>query len=89
MAAGFNINRANCPMVYDILGRVLFERYKTNPTIYLYIIISLPSRRESSLLLINLSTIPTRIERLIKFVFVIFIRSKSFCINIDCVIIRV
>jgi hypothetical protein len=87
MAAGFNINRANCPIVYNILGQVLFKRYKTNPTIYLYIVILLPSRRE--LLLTNLSTIPTRIERLVEFVFVIFIRSKSFYINIDCVIIRV
>jgi hypothetical protein len=76
-------------MVYNILGRVLFKRYKTDLIIYLYIVISLPSRRESSSLLTNLSTIPTRIERLVEFAFVIFVRFKSFYINIDCVIIRV
>jgi hypothetical protein len=68
---------------------VLFERYKTNPIIYLYIVILLPFKRDSSSLLTNLSTIPIRIERLVEFVFVIFIYSKSFYINIDCVIIRV
>jgi hypothetical protein len=87
MAAGFNINRANCPTVYNILGRVLFKRYKTDPIICLYIVISLPSKRESSST--NLSTVPARIRRLVEFAFVIFIRSKSFCINVDYVIIRV
>jgi hypothetical protein len=72
-----------------MLGRVLFKRYKTDLTIYLYIVISSPSRRESSSLLTNLSTVPTRIERLVEFAFVIFVRSKSFYINIDCVIVRV
>jgi len=76
-------------MAYNILGRVLFKRYKTNPIIYLYMVILSPSKRDSSSLLTNLSTIPTRIGRLIEFAFVIFIRSKSFYINIDCVIIRV
>ena len=76
-------------MVYSVLRRVLFERYKTNPIIYLYIVISSPSRRDSSSLSTDLSTIPTRIRRLVEFVFVIFIRSKSFYINIDCIIIRV
>ena len=46
-----------------------------------------PSKRESSST--NLSTILTRIKRLIKFAFIIFVRSKSFYINIDYVIIRV
>jgi hypothetical protein len=87
MAADFDINWANCPMAYDVLGRVLFERYKTNPTICLYIVISLPSRRESSLT--DLSTVPAGIGRLVEFAFVIFVCSKSFCINVDCVIIRV
>jgi hypothetical protein len=50
-------------------------------------VISLPSKRESSLT--NLSTVPARIERLVEFVFVIFVRFKSFYINVDCVIIRV
>jgi hypothetical protein len=72
-----------------VLRQVLFERYKTNPIIYLYIVILLPFKRDSSSLLTNLSTIPIRIERLVEFVFVIFIYSKSFYINIDCVIIRV
>ena len=72
-----------------MLGRVLFERYKTDPIICLYIVISSPSRRDSLSLLTNLSTIPARIGRLVEFVFVIFIRSKSFYINIDYVIIRV
>ena len=76
-------------MVYNVLGRVLFERYKTNPTIYLYIVILLPFKRDLLSLLTNLSTIPTRIKRLIKFVFIIFIRSKSFYINVDYIIIRV
>jgi hypothetical protein len=76
-------------MAYNILGRVLFERYKTNLMIYLYIVILLPSRRDSSSLLTDLSTVPAGIGRLVKFVFVIFVRSKSFYINIDCVIIRV
>ena len=89
MAADFNINQANCPMVYNILGRVLFKRYKTNLMICLYIVISLPFRRESLLSLTNLSTVFIRIKRLVEFVFVIFIYSKSFCINIDYVIIRV
>ena len=89
MAAGFNINQANCPMAYNVLGRVLFKRYKTDPIICLYIVISSPSKRDSSSLLTNLSTIPTRIERLIEFIFVIFVRSKSFYINVDYVIIRV
>jgi hypothetical protein len=87
MAAGFNINQANCPIIYNILGRVLFKRYKTNPIICLYIIILLPFRRESSST--NLSTLPTKIRRLVEFVFFIFIYSKSFYINVDCVIIRV
>jgi hypothetical protein len=87
MAAGFNINRANCPMVYNVLGQVLFKRYKTDLTICLYIIILLPSRRESSST--NLSTIPARIRRLVEFAFVIFVYSKSFYINVDYVIIRV
>ena len=89
MAADFNINQANCPMVYNILGRVLFKRYKTNLMICLYIVISLPFRRESLLSLNNLSTVPARIERLVEFVFVIFVRFKSFYINVDYVIIRV
>ena len=76
-------------MVYSVLRRVLFERYKTNPIIYLYIVISSPSRRDSSSLSTDLSTIPTRIRRLVEFVFVIFIRSKSFYINIDYIIVRV
>jgi hypothetical protein len=87
MASGFNINRANCPIVYNVLGRVLFKRYKTDLIICLYIIISLPFKRES--LLTDLSTIPIKIKRLIEFAFIIFIYSKSFYINIDCVIIRV
>jgi hypothetical protein len=57
--------------------------------ICLYIVILLPSRRDSSSLSTNLSTIPAKIRRLVEFVFVIFVCSKSFCINIDCVIIRV
>ena len=65
----------------------MFKRYKTDPIICLYTVISSPSRRESSST--NLSTIPTKIERLIEFAFIIFIRSKSFYINIDYVIIRV
>jgi hypothetical protein len=89
MAAGFNINQANCPIVYDVLGRVLFERYKTNLMICLYIVISSPSRRDSSSLLTDLSTVPARIGRLVEFAFVIFVRSKSFYINVDYVIIRV
>ena len=89
MAAGFNINRANCPTAYNMLGRVLFKRYKTDPIICLYIVILLPSKRDLSSSLINLSTVPTRIERLVEFVFVIFVRSKSFYINIDYVIVRV
>jgi hypothetical protein len=68
---------------------VLFKRYKTNSIICLYIVISLPSKRESSLLSINLSTIPAGIGRLVKFAFVIFVRSKSFYINIDYIIVRV
>ena len=87
MAAGFNINQANCPTAYDVSGRVLFERYKTDPTICLYTVISSPSKRESSLT--NLSTVPAGIGRLVEFAFVIFVRSKSFRINVDCVIIRV
>ena len=87
--AGFDINQANCPIAYNILGRVLFERYKTDLIICLYIVISSPSRRDLSSLSTNLSTIPVRIRRLVEFVFVIFICSKSFYINIDCVIIRV
>ena len=87
MAAGFDINRANCPMAYDVSGRVLFERYKTDPTICLYTVILSPSRRESSLT--DLSTVPAGIGRLVEFAFVIFVRSKSFYINIDCIIIRV
>ena len=74
-------------MIYDVLGRVLFKRYKTDSTICLYIIILSPSRRQSSST--DLSTVSARIKRLVEFVFVIFIRSKSFCINIDCVIVRV
>ena len=88
MAAGFNINRANCPIVYNVLKRVLFKRYKTNLIICLYIVISLPFKRKSSLLT-NLSTIPIKIKRLVEFVFVIFIRFKSFYINVDYVIIKV
>ena len=76
-------------MAYDMLGRVLFERYKTDLIIYLYIVISSSSKRDLSFLLTNLSTIPARIGRLVKFVFVIFVRSKSFRINVDYVIIRV
>ena len=89
MAAGFDINRANCPMAYDVLGRVLFKRYKTDLIICLYMVILSPSRRDSSSLLTDLSTVPVGIGRLVEFAFVIFVRSKSFCINIDCVIIRV
>jgi hypothetical protein len=89
MTAGFNINRANCPIIYNVLGRVLFERHKTDPTICLYIVISSPFKRDSSSLSTDLSTIPAEIRRLIEFAFVIFVRSKSFYINIDCVIIRV
>ena len=74
-------------MVYNMSGRVLFERYKTDSTIYLYIVILLPSKRDSSST--DLSTIPTGIGRLVEFVVVIFIRSKSFYINVDHVIIRV
>jgi hypothetical protein len=88
MAAGFNINRANCSIVYNVLRRVLFKRYKTNPTISLYIVILLPFKRKSSSL-INLNTIPAKIRRLVEFVFVIFIYFKSFYINIDYIIIRV
>jgi hypothetical protein len=76
-------------MAYNVLGRVLFERYKTNSMICLYIVILLPSKRDSSSLLTNLSTIPAKIRRLVKFAFIIFIRSKSFYINIDYIIIRV
>jgi hypothetical protein len=89
MAAGFNINWANCPIIYNILRQVLFKRYKTDLIICLYIIISLSFKRDLLLLLTNLSTVPTRIRRLIEFVFIIFIRSKSFYINIDYIIIRV
>ena len=89
MAAGFNINQANCPIVYNVLGRVLFKRYKTDPMICLYIVISSPSKRDSSSLSTDLSTVPARIRRLVEFVFVIFIRSKSFYINVDYVIVRV
>jgi hypothetical protein len=88
MAAGFNINRANCSIVYNVLRRVLFKRYKTNPTICLYIVILLPFKRKSSSL-INLNTIPAKIRRLVEFVFAIFIYFKSFYINIDYIIIRV
>jgi hypothetical protein len=88
MAAGFNINRANCPMVYNVLRRVLFKRYKTNPTICLYIVILLPFKRKSSLLT-DLNTVPVEIRRLVEFVFIIFIYFKSFYINVDYVIIRV
>ena len=87
MAAGFNINRANCPTAYNMSERVLFKRYKTDPMICLYIVILSPSRRESSLT--NLSTVPAGIGRLVEFAFVIFVRSKSFYINVDCVIVRV
>jgi hypothetical protein len=87
MAAGFDINRANCPMAYNMSRRVLFKRYKTDPTICLYTVISSPFRRESSST--DLSTVPAGIERLVEFAFVIFVRSKSFYINIDCVIVRV
>ena len=89
IAAGFDINRANCSIVYNMLGRVLFERYKTDPIICLYIVISSPSKRDSSSLLTDLSTVPAGIKRLVEFAFVIFIRSKSFYINVDHVIIRV
>jgi hypothetical protein len=89
MAAGFNINRANCPTAYDVSGRVLFERYKTNLTICLYTVISSPSKRDSSSLSTDLSTVPAGIGRLVEFAFVIFVRSKSFYINVDYVIIRV
>ena len=89
MAAGFNINQANCPIIYNILRQVLFKRYKTDLIIYLYIIILLSSKRDSLSLLINLSTIPIKIKRLVEFVFIIFIYSKSFYINIDYIIIRV
>jgi hypothetical protein len=87
MAAGFNINQANCPTVYNVSGRVLFKRYKTDPTICLYTVISSPSRRES--LSTNLSTVPARIGRLVEFASVIFVRSKSFLIKVNYVIIRV
>ena len=66
----------------------MFKRYKTDLTIYLYIVILLPFKRKSSLLT-NLNIIPIKINRLIKFAFIIFIRSKSFYINIDYIIIRV
>jgi hypothetical protein len=89
IAAGFDINRANCPMAYNVLGRVLFKRYKTDPMICLYIVISSPSRRESSSSSTDLSTIPAGIGRLVEFAFVIFICSKSFYINVDYVIVRV
>ena len=89
MAAGFDINRANCPTAYDVLGRVLFKRYKTDPTICLYTVISSPSRRDSSSSSTDLSTVPAGIGRLVEFAFIIFVRSKSFYINIDCVIVRV
>ena len=88
MAVSFNINRVNCLIIYNVLGRVLFKRYKTNLMIYLYIVILLPFKRKSSLLT-NLNIIPIKINRLIKFAFIIFIRSKSFYINIDYIIIRV
>jgi hypothetical protein len=68
---------------------VLFKRYKTDPMICLYIVILSPSRRDSSSSSTNLSTIPARIERLVEFTFIIFVRFKSFYINIDYVIIRV
>jgi hypothetical protein len=48
-----------------------------------------PSKRDSLSLLTNLSIVPTGIGRLVEFAFVIFVRSKSFRINVDCVIIRV
>jgi hypothetical protein len=89
IVAGFDINQANCPMAYNVLGRVLFKRYKTDLMIYLYMVISSPFRRDSSSLLTDLSTIPAGIERLVEFAFVIFVRSKSFRINVDYVIIRV
>jgi hypothetical protein len=86
MAVSFNINRVNCLIIYNVLRRVLFKRYKTNLIIYLYIIILLPFKRDSSSLLIDLSIILIKIKRLVEFVFVIFIRSKSFYINIDYII---
>ena len=89
MAAGFDINWANCPMAYDVSGWVLFKRYKTDLIICLYMVILSPSRRDLLSLSTDLRTVPARIGRLVEFVFVIFIRSKSFCINVDCVIIRV
>jgi hypothetical protein len=76
-------------MAYNVSGQVLFKRYKTDLIIFLYIVILLPSRRDSLSSSTNLSTVPARIERLVEFAFVIFIYSKSFYINIDCVIIRV
>jgi hypothetical protein len=76
-------------MAYNVSGRVLFERYKTNLIICLYTVILLPSRRDLLSLSTNLSTVLAGIERLVEFAFVIFVRSKSFYINVDYVIIRV
>ena len=85
--AGFDMNQANCLTAYDVSGRVLFERYRTDPTICLYIVISSLSRRESSST--DLSTIPAGIGRLVEFAFVMFVRLKSFLIKVDYVIVRV
>jgi len=68
--------------------QVLFERYRTDLTICLYIVISSPSNRNSSSST-DLSTVSTGISRLVEFAFVIFIWLKSFLIKVDCVIVRV
>ena len=73
MIAGFNINRINYSTAYDVSERVLFKRYKTDPMICLYKVISLLSKRETLSSFIDLSTIPVRINRLVEFVFVIFV----------------
>jgi hypothetical protein len=68
--------------------RVLFERYRTDPTICLYKVTSSPFNRNSSSST-NLSTISVEINRLVEFIFIIFIRLKSFLIKVDCLIVRV
>ena len=85
--AGFDINQTNYSTAYDVSRRVLFERYRTDPTICLYIMISSPLKRESSST--NLNTVPAGISRLVEFAFVIFVWLKSFLIKVDYVIMRV
>ena len=82
------MNRANCLTAYDVLRRVLFERYRTDPTICLYKVISSLFNRNSTSST-DLNTIPAKINRLVEFTFVIFVRLKSFFIKVDYVIVRV